>query len=293
MQNKNTDIWEDALKPFSPLASPIAVGQLTIGDGSLALMAGPCSIESESLCMKVGEHLATLCQDLHIPFIFKSSFDKANRTSATSFRGHGVENGLAVLSKVKDQLGVPVVTDVHESYQVPMVAEVADVVQIPAFLCRQTDLLVASGESGRAVNIKKGQFLPPEDMKFAVEKVTGSGTRNVMVSERGASFGYRDLVVDMRNLVIMRSWGYPVVFDATHRVQQMGSSGGATGGQPGFIPAQVRAAVAVGIDALFMETHPDPANALSDGSNMLPLIHMRKVLEMALAIHSTHRATVS
>jgi 2-dehydro-3-deoxyphosphooctonate aldolase (KDO 8-P synthase) len=293
MQNKNTDIWEDALKPFSPLASPIAVGQLTIGDGSLALMAGPCSIESEALCMQVGEHLINLCQDLQIPFIFKSSFDKANRTSATSFRGHGLKNGLEVLRKVKEQLAVPIVTDVHESAQVPMVAEVADVVQIPAFLCRQTDLLVASGESGRAVNIKKGQFLPPEDMQFAVEKVTGAGNHNVMVSERGASFGYRDLVVDMRNLVIMRSWGYPVVFDATHSVQQMGSSGGATGGQPEFIPAQVRAAVAVGIDALFIETHTEPANALSDGSNMLPLSHMRKVLEMALAIHSTHRATVS
>ena len=204
-----------------------------------------------------------------------------------------MEQGLAVLSKVKEEIGVPIVTDVHESDQVPMVAEVADLVQIPAFLCRQTDLLVASGRSGRAVNIKKGQFLPPEDMQFAVEKVTGAGTDNVMVSERGASFGYRDLVVDMRNLVIMRSWGYPVVFDATHSVQQMGSSGGATGGQPAFIPAQVRAAVAVGIDVLFMETHPDPAHALSDGSNMLPLRHMRSVLEMALIIHSTHGTSVS
>ena len=293
MKSENIDVWESALKPFSSLVSPISVGKLTIGDGSLALMAGPCSIESESLCMKIGEHLATLCQDLHISFIFKSSFDKANRTSATSFRGNGLENGLAVLSKIKEQLGVPVVTDVHESNQVPLVAEVADVVQIPAFLCRQTDLLIASGESGRAVNIKKGQFLPPEDMQFAVEKVTGAGGRNVMVSERGASFGYRDLVVDMRNLVIMRSWGYPVVFDATHSVQQMGSSGGATGGRPGFIPAQVRAAVAVGIDALFMETHPDPANALSDGSNMLPLSHVKTILEMALAIHTTHGAAVS
>jgi len=293
MQNQNTDIWQNALKPFSPLDSPIAVDRLTIGDGSLALLAGPCSIESETLCMKVGEHLTTLCQDLRIPFIFKSSFDKANRTSATSFRGSGLENGLKVLTKVKEQLGVPVVTDVHESNQVQLVAEVADVVQIPAFLCRQTDLLIACGESGRAVNIKKGQFLPPEDMEFAIGKVTGAGGHNIMVSERGASFGYRDLVVDMRNLVIMRSWGYPVVFDATHSVQQMGSSGGVTGGRPGFIPAQVRAAVAVGIDALFIETHPDPANALSDGSNMLPLSHIKTILEMAMAIHATHKAAIS
>ena len=293
MRNEKDEIWESAVRPFVALSSPIAVGPLTIGDGSLALIAGPCSIESESLCMEIGEHLANLCQDLKIPYIFKSSFDKANRTSASSFRGHGLEQGLAVLSKVKKQIGVPIVTDVHESDQVPMVAEVADLVQIPAFLCRQTDLLVASGRSGRAVNIKKGQFLPPEDMQFAVEKVIGAGTDNVMVSERGASFGYRDLVVDMRNLVIMRSWGYPVVFDATHSVQQMGSSGGATGGQPAFIPAQVRAAVAVGIDVLFMETHPDPAHALSDGSNMLPLRHMRSVLEMALIIHSTHGTSVS
>ena len=293
MRNEKDDIWESAVRPFVPLSSPIAVGPLTIGDGSLALIAGPCSIESESLCMEIGEHLANLCQDLKIPYIFKSSFDKANRTSASSFRGNGLEQGLAVLSKVKEQIGVPIVTDVHESDQVPRVAEVADLVQIPAFLCRQTDLLVASGRSGRAVNIKKGQFLPPEDMQFAVEKVTGAGTDNVMVSERGASFGYRDLVVDMRNLVIMRSWGYPVVFDATHSVQQMGSSGGATGGRPDFIPAQVRAAVAVGIDVLFMETHPDPARALSDGANMLPLNHMRSVLEMALKIHSTHGTSVS
>ena len=293
MRNEKDDIWESAVRPFVPLSSPITVGPLTIGDGSLALIAGPCSIESESLCMEIGEYLANLCQDLKIPYIFKSSFDKANRTSASSFRGHGLKQGLAVLSKVKEQIGVPIVTDVHESDQVPRVAEVADLVQIPAFLCRQTDLLVASGQSGRAVNIKKGQFLPPEDMQFAVEKVTGAGTDNVMVSERGASFGYRDLVVDMRNLVIMRSWGYPVVFDATHSVQQMGSSGGATGGRPDFIPAQVRAAVAVGIDVLFMETHPDPAHALSDGSNMLPLSHMRSVLEMALIIHSTHGNPVS
>ncbi|MBK35739.1 MAG: 3-deoxy-8-phosphooctulonate synthase [SAR202 cluster bacterium] len=292
MQNGNNDIWESALKPFTPLGSPISVGQLTIGDGTLALIAGPCSIESESLCLSVGEQLAALCQDLRIPYIFKSSFDKANRTSATSFRGNGIDQGLTVLRKVKEQIGVPVVTDVHESDQVPAVAEVADVVQIPAFLCRQTDLLVASGDSGRAVNIKKGQFLPPEDMEFAIGKVTGTGNQKVMTCERGASFGYRDLVVDMRNLVIMRSWGYPVVFDATHSVQQMGASGGATGGRPGFIPAQVRAAAAVGIDALFMETHPDPVHALSDGSNMLPLGHMRTVLEMALAIHSTHAISV-
>jgi 2-dehydro-3-deoxyphosphooctonate aldolase (KDO 8-P synthase) len=250
-------------------------------------------MESESLCLSVAEQLATLCAELGIPYIFKSSFDKANRTSSRSFRGHGLDQGLAILRKVKEQVGVPVLTDVHETEQVQSVAEVVDVLQIPAFLCRQTNLLVACGMWGQAVNIKKGQFLPPEDMQFAVEKVTNAGTKNVLVAERGAVFGYRDLVVDMRNLVIMRSLGYPVVFDATHSVQQMGAAGGATGGRPEFIPAQVRAAAAVGIDALFIETHPEPDKALSDGSNMVPLAHMRSILEMALMVHSTHTANGS
>ena len=281
--------WATALKPFAPLDRPVAVASMWIGDGSLALIAGPCAIESETLCLSVAEHLAVTCSDLGIPYIFKSSFDKANRTSSKSFRGHGLDQGLATLRKIKEQVGVPVLTDVHETSQVQAVAGVVDILQIPAFLSRQTDLLEACGKWGQAVNIKKGQFLPPEDMKYAVEKVTSSGTKNVLVTERGALFGYRDLVVDLRSLVIMRSLGYPVVFDATHSVQQMGGAGGASGGRPAFIPAQVRGAIGVGIDALFIETHPEPEKALSDGSNMVPLAHMRALLEMALSIHSALR----
>ena len=285
-------VWQTALAPFGPLDRPVEVGPLRIGDGSLTLIAGPCAIESESLCLSVAEQLTSICGELGIPYVFKSSFDKANRTAASSFRGNGMDQGLAVLAKVKEQFGVPVLTDVHETGQVAQVAEVADILQIPAFLCRQTDLLVECGRSGQAVNIKKGQFLAADDMGYAVEKVTQTGNPNVLVTERGAMFGYRDLVVDMRNLVIMRSQGYPTVFDATHSVQQMGAAGGSSGGRPAFIPAQVRAAVAVGIDALFIETHPDPEHALSDGSNMVPLERMRTLLQMALEVHSTHRAYV-
>lgn len=280
--------WDAAFQPFKPMERPAEVGSLRIGDGSLALIAGPCAMESEHLCLSVAEHLAGLCAELGIPYIFKSSFDKANRTALTSFRGHGLDRGLEVLQKVKDQVGVPVLTDVHETDQVQSVADVADVLQIPAFLSRQTDLLVECGRWGRAVNIKKGQFLPPEDMGYAAEKVSSSGSKNVFLTERGASFGYRDLVVDMRGLVIMRSLGYPVVFDATHSVQQMGGRGGSSGGKTEFIPAQVRAAAAVGIDALFIETHPDPDQALSDGATMVPLSRMRPLLEMALAAHSAN-----
>lgn len=288
MVTNHSDQWSRALEPFGPLEHPIQAGPVSMGDGSLALIAGPCAIESESLCMSVAQQLASICAELEMPFIFKSSFDKANRTALTSFRGHGLDNGLAVLSKVKREVGVPVLTDVHETDQVEAVAEVADIVQIPAFLCRQTDLLVECGLRAGAVNIKKGQFLHADDMRYAAEKVTDAGTKNVLLTERGALFGYRDLVVDMRNLVIMRSLGYPVVFDATHSVQQMGGAGGSSGGLTGFIPAQVRAAAAVGVDALFIETHPDPEHALSDGTTMIPLDRMRTVLEMALTVHSTH-----
>ena len=288
MVTNQSDQWSRALKPFSPLEHPIQAGQVSIGDGSLVLIAGPCAIESESLCMSVAQELAGICAELEMPYIFKSSFDKANRTALNSFRGNGLDNGLAVLSKVKREVGVPVLTDVHETGQVEAVAEVVDIVQIPAFLCRQTDLLVECGRYASAVNIKKGQFLHADDMRYAAEKVTESGTKNVLLTERGALFGYRDLVVDMRNLVIMRSLGYPVVFDATHSVQQMGGAGGSSGGLTGFIPAQVRGAVAVGVDALFIETHPDPEHALSDGTTMIPLDRMRTVLEMALTVHSTH-----
>lgn len=288
MSEAANDLWNGAMEPFRPLANTVPVGGLTFGDGRLALIAGPCAIESEELCLSVAEHLAALCREMDVPYVFKSSFDKANRTSTTSFRGHGLENGLAVLQKVKDRVGVPTLTDVHETGQVKAVAEVVDILQIPAFLCRQTDLLVECGKWGKAVNIKKGQFLPPEDMKYAIDKVLTTGNRNVLSTERGALLGYRDLVVDMRGLVIMRSLGYPVVFDATHSVQQMGGRGGVSGGKTEFIPAQVRGAIAVGVDALFIETHPDPESALSDGSTMVPLAHMRALLEMALAVHATH-----
>ena len=288
MSEAANDLWNGAMEPFRPLANTVPVGGLTFGDGRLALIAGPCAIESEELCLSVAEHLAALCGEMDVPYVFKSSFDKANRTSTTSFRGHGRENGLAVLQKVKEQVGVPTLTDVHETGQVKAASEVVDILQIPAFLCRQTDLLVECGKWGKAVNIKKGQFLPPEDMKYAIDKVLTTGNRNVLSTERGALLGYRDLVVDMRGLVIMRSLGYPVVFDATHSVQQMGGRGGVSGGKTEFIPAQVRGAIAVGVDALFIETHPDPESALSDGSTMVPLTHMRALLEMALAVHATH-----
>lgn len=290
MLNGDSSHWETAFEPFRALDNPVNVGPVRIGDGSLTLIAGPCAIESESICLSVGEQLARMCGEMNVPYIFKSSFDKANRTSLGSFRGHGLEQGLRVLSKVKEQIGVPVLTDVHEVHQVPLLADVVDVLQVPAFLSRQTDLLVECGKLARAVNIKKGQFMAAEDMKYAVEKVSSSGNHNVFTTERGALFGYRDLVVDLRNLVIMRSIGCPVVYDATHSVQQMGGRGGSSGGLTEFIPAQVRGAVAVGVDALFVETHPDPEEALSDGSTMVPLPRMRDFLEMALAIHATHEA---
>ena len=258
----------------------------------LFLLSGPCVIESEALCLKIAKSLKRTCAALGITYVFKASFDKANRTSVKAKRGPGLDAGLRILASVRDKAGVPVLTDVHTGQQAEQAAKVVDILQIPAFLCRQTDLITAAANTGKIVNIKKGQFMAPEDMRFAVEKVTSTGNESVFVSERGAFFGYRDLVLDLRSLVTMRSIGYPVVFDATHSVQQMGAAGGSSGGRPAFIPAQVRAAVAVGIDALFIETHPDPEHALSDGSNMVPLERMRTLLQMALEVHSTHRAYV-
>jgi len=279
--------WAQAMESFQPLAKPIEIGPLTIGDGSLTIIAGPCAIETEDICLRVADHVANVCAKLGLPYIFKSSFDKANRTSTKSFRGHGMENGLSVLRNVKERYGMPLLTDVHETGQVKAVADAVDVLQIPAFLCRQTDLLVECGKLAKAVNIKKGQFLSPQDIQYGIEKITESGNHNVFVTERGTLLGYRDLVVDMRSLVIMRNFGYPVVFDATHSVQQMGAMGGVSGGLTEFIPAQVRGAVAVGIDALFIETHPDPEHALSDGSTMVPMDQIGALLEMALAWHPT------
>lgn len=288
MSDQNDNHWTQAFQPFRPLEQPSQVGDIIIGDGSLTLIAGPCAAESEKICFIVAEHLSKICQAMGISYIFKSSFDKANRTALGSYRGHGMENGLKILDRIKSDLALPTLTDVHETEQVQSVADVVDVLQIPAFLCRQTDLLIECGKRGRSVNIKKGQFLSPEDMKYAIEKVTHSGTHNVMSTERGALFGYRDLVVDMRSLVIMRSLGYPVVYDATHSVQQMGGSGGSSDGLTQFIPAQVRAAVGVGIDALFVETHPEPSKAPSDGTTMVPLSDMEKLLDMALNVHASH-----
>ena len=255
------------------------------GEGGLpAIIAGPCVTESLDLCRAVASDAQAVCRKLGLPYIFKASFDKANRTSNASYRGHGMDEGLEVLSAIKREFGVPVLTDIHEAWQAKPVAEVADVLQIPAFLSRQTDLLVAAGETGRVLNIKKGQFLAPWDMENVVRKVRDTGNDNILLCERGASFGYNTLVVDMRSLPIMRALGCPVVFDGTHSVQQPGGQGTTSGGQREFIPPLVRAAVAVGIDALFLEVHPDPAHALSDAATMLPLSDLEPLLQTALAI---------
>ena len=247
------------------------------------LIAGPCVIESEQFSIDTAGQIKTICADLNIPFIYKSSFDKANRSSGSSFRGLGMEKGLAILEKVKKQIGVPVLTDVHEISDVAAVASVVDVLQTPAFLCRQTDFIAAVAQSGKPVNIKKGQFLSPYEMGNVVDKARAAAREKnlpdqFMVCERGASFGYNNLVSDMRSLAIMRATQAPVVFDATHSVQLPGGQGSSSGGQREFVPVLARAAVAVGISGLFMETHPDPAKALSDGPNAVPLNHLKELL---------------
>ena len=259
-------------------------------DQPFFLIAGPCVVESEQLQMDVAGQLKEITGALGIPFIFKSSYDKANRSSGTSFRGPGMDKGLDILAKVKKGLGVPVLTDVHTEAEIPAVAAVADVLQTPAFLCRQTDFIRAVAQSGKPVNIKKGQFLAPHDMKNVIDKARaaaaekGLPTDNFMACERGASFGYNNLVSDMRSLAIMRETGAPVVFDATHSVQLPGGQGTSSGGQREMVPVLARAAVAVGVAGLFMETHPDPNNALSDGPNAVPLKHMKALLETLLAL---------
>jgi 2-dehydro-3-deoxyphosphooctonate aldolase (KDO 8-P synthase) len=249
-------------------------------DKPFFLIAGPCVVESEQLQMDVAGKLKEMTGELGIPFIFKSSYDKANRSSGKSFRGPGMEKGLEILAKVRKTLGVPVLTDVHTREEVPTVAQFVDVLQTPAFLCRQTDFIHAVARAGKPVNIKKGQFLAPSDMKNVVDKAReASGTDNIMVCERGASFGYNNLVSDMRSLAIMRDTQCPVVFDATHSVQLPGGQGTSSGGQREFVPVLARAAVASGVSGVFMETHPDPAKALSDGPNAWPLPRMRELLE--------------
>ena len=249
-------------------------------DHPLFVIAGPCVVESEALQVEVAGRLKETCAALRIPFVFKSSYDKANRSSHASFRGPGMDEGLRILAEVRRQVGVPVLTDVHTVDEIPTVAAVVDVLQTPAFLCRQTDFIQAVASAGRPVNIKKGQFLAPDDMLQVVAKAkAASGADNVMVCERGASFGYHNLVSDMRSLAIMRATGCPVVFDATHSVQLPGGQGTSSGGQREFVPVLARAAVAAGVAGVFMETHPDPARALSDGPNAWPLPRMRALLE--------------
>jgi len=254
-------------------------------DKPLFLIAGPCVIESEQMAIDTAGQLKEICQKLGIPFIYKSSYDKANRSSGKTFRGFGMEAGLKILEKVKVQIGVPVLTDVHDEDEIAPVASVVDVLQTPAFLCRQTDFIHAVAKSGKPVNIKKGQFLSPWDMKNVVDKAREvSGGDTIMVCERGASFGYNNLVSDMRSLAVMRNTGCPVVFDATHSVQLPGGQGTASGGQREFVPVLARAAVAVGVAGVFMETHPDPAKALSDGPNAFPLGHLQEMLQTLKAI---------
>ena len=255
------------------------------GQHPLTVLAGPCVAESEELCLRVAETAIHACEELGLQYVFKASFDKANRTSVNSFRGQGMEEGLRILASVKAHFGCPVVTDVHESCQCAVVAEVADILQIPAFLCRQTDLLLAAGSTGRVVNVKKGQFLAPEDMGQVVGKLHSVGNRKVLLTERGASFGYHNLVVDYRSLVIMRELGCPVVFDATHSVQRPGGNGTSSGGNREYVCPLARAAAAVGIDALFLETHPEPDKALSDGPNSLPTAELPKLLRTIKEIH--------
>ena len=249
-------------------------------DHPVFLIAGPCVVESRELAIETAGALKEICASLGVPFIYKSSYDKANRSSSKSFRGLGMRKGLDILAEVKRQIGVPVLTDIHDIPEIPDVAAVVDVLQTPAFLCRQTDFIQAAAASGRPVNIKKGQFLAPGDMKNVVEKAreAAGGADSIMVCERGASFGYNNLVSDMRSLAIMRETGCPVVFDATHSVQLPGGQGTSSGGQREFVPVLARAAVAVGVAGLFMETHPDPARALSDGPNAWPLPHMKALL---------------
>ena len=262
---------------------------IVLGGDRMVLFAGPCAAESYDLCMETGSQVKEICKKLNIDYVFKSSFDKANRTSAGSYRGPSREGGLEILARVKKDLRVPVVTDVHESSQCEEVATVADVLQIPAFLCRQTDLLKAAARTGKAVKIKKGQFMAPEDMKYALEKVREEGNPNVFLTERGASFGYHTLVVDMRSLPVMRQYS-PVIFDVTHSVQQPGGKGGSSGGQREFAPFLARAAAAAGVDGFFIETHPNPSKALSDGPNMIPLHEMQDFLLMIRKFWDLQRA---
>jgi 2-dehydro-3-deoxyphosphooctonate aldolase (KDO 8-P synthase) len=267
------------------MSNTFEIGPVQVGAGKLFLIAGPCVIESEAHVRTMAASIQRIASDLGVPYIFKASYDKANRTSVKSFRGPGIVEGTHILRALAADTGLPILTDVHEAGHCEIAAEAVDVLQIPAFLCRQTDLLVAAGKTGRAVNIKKGQFVAPWDMQYPVEKTRSTGNERVFLTERGASFGYNNLVVDFRSLPVLRRFA-PIVFDGTHSVQQPSSAGGVSGGQPEFIPLLARAAVAAGVDGLFLEVHDDPANAKSDGANALDLKRLKPLLENLLAIHA-------
>lgn len=263
----------------------VKIGNYEVGQGHpLLLFAGPCVLEGYEHSLAIGKEVKRITSKLGMPYVFKASYDKANRSSFNSFRGPGLKEGLAILAQIKKDLGVPIVSDVHETCQVEAAAEVLDVLQIPAFLCRQTDLVYAAAKTGRVVNVKKGQFLAPWDMKNVIGKVEEAGNHNILLTERGSSFGYNTLVTDMRGLAIMRELGYPVVMDATHSVQIPGGKGTSSGGQSQYVPHMARAAAAVGVDALFLEVHDDPSKALSDGPNMVRLDQLEKLLTDVQAI---------
>jgi len=263
----------------------VKIGHIEIGGKApLVLIAGPCVIESETQVRKTAEELKEITSEIKIPFIFKSSYDKANRTSIKSYRGPGLEKGLEILEKIKGEFDIPILVDVHRIEEVELVSKVADILQVPAFLCRQTDLVISIATTGKPVNVKKGQFLAPWDMKNVIEKIESTGNKNILLTERGSCFGYNNLVVDMKSLPIMRSFGYPVVFDATHSVQKPGGKGAATGGEREYVSFLAQAAVATGIDGLFLEVHPDPEKALSDGPNMIKLNRVKELLEKLIRI---------
>ena len=261
------------------------VGDVGFGDGQLAFILGPCVVESAQHALFMAQEIKDICANVGVDVVYKSSFDKANRSSIESFRGDGMQFGLEILAQVKAEIGMPVITDIHEPWQAAKAAEVADILQVPAFLCRQTDLLVAAAETRKAVNVKKGQFLSPWDAKNIVEKLQAAGCQKILLTERGASFGYNNLVVDFRSFPVMRSFGVPVVFDVTHSLQLPGGLGKATGGQAEYIENFARAGVACGVDAVFMEVHDDPANAPSDGPNQLPLSRLENLLRKLKQIH--------
>ena len=271
---------------------PVNVGSVSFGGSKqLVLIAGPCAIEDENLTLRIAEGLKEITQTLGCELIFKASYDKANRTSVTSFRGLGVERGLRILERISNEFELPIISDIHDVSQVAAAADVLDILQIPAFLSRQTDLLVAAGQTGKPINLKKGQFLAPWDIEHGVNKIVSTGNEKILLTERGVSFGYNNLVVDMRSLVIMREMGYPVVFDATHSVQLPGGAGGSSSGQRQYVGALSRAAAATGIDGLFWEVHEDPDRALCDGANSLPLAQVKELLQQILEFDAIFKQT--